>query len=167
MKRIKNNKSVLNKMEPEVYFLKFAFCGKCLEKATREEYKTLEDAAINDKVLPRSFLERIFNQAFEFMNIVANDLNKDIWSNDVIDAYFLEYHNRFITEGRGIYKSAQPFQKDFCSIHTGVVVKKEGEFLIVSYREGKKTRAVCNSFVLDADIGDKVIIHHEYAVKKI
>ena len=78
-------------MEPEVLFLKYAFPCAFIIKQRGEisdfEHQILEDAAINNKVLERKLLEKVFFRAFERINKVAEEKNKDKWDIEIIREY--------------------------------------------------------------------------------
>ena len=153
-------------MEPEVYFLKYAFpCSFVLWKIgrqiTEEEYRRLEDVAVNNKVLPREFLERVFTTAFGQIEKIAEELGKDKWDVNVIKEYFCVRHNAFLE-----HFDNPAGLKEICKVYKAVVKEVGDDELIVEYGEGKK-RKVKKTFVRDVKVGDKVTIHYDYAVEKI
>lgn len=153
-------------IEPEVYFLRYAFpCAyvlKTIKKIDEETYQTLEDAAINKKVLPRGDLEKIFENAFKNMRIVAEELRKDIWDLRVIKAYFLRRHNEIIEKNPATGHTS----KNLCKVHKAEIIEIKDDYLLVKYGEGGH-RPVLRIFVPKAKVGDRVTIHYGYAVEKI
>ena len=156
--------------KPEVYFLKYAFpCSFIIRQRseiTKEQFNKLEDAAINNKALPKEFLEKIYFRAFEKIKSLASELKKDKWDIKVIRKYFLEKHNELITNGMYSYDKAPEALKNLCKIHKARIIKIKSGILIVEY-DGNKTRCVMNYLVPDAKINDIVTIHYGYAVEKI
>ena len=157
-------------MEPEVLFLKYAFPCAFIIKQRGEinefEHQILEDAAINNKVLERRLLEKVFFRAFERINKVAKELNKDKWDSEVIKEYFINKHNSIIDEGMYSYAEAPESLKNLCKVHKAKVIKTKNNFLIVEY-DNKKTRAASKDLVKNVKIGDYVTIHYGYAVEKL
>ncbi|MFH1376227.1 MAG: HypC/HybG/HupF family hydrogenase formation chaperone [Candidatus Woesearchaeota archaeon] len=155
-------------MEVEVYFLKYSF--PCAFIANQrgvinfEEFKRLEDAAINNKVLPREFLEKVFVMAFGRIQKLADELGKDKWNFDVIKEYFITRHNDIIDQGFSSYAKAPESLKNLCRIHKAKVLEIRDDFLIVEYG-GNRKRTVMKSLVPGVSIGDSVSIHYGYAVE--
>lgn len=156
-------------MEPEVLFIKYALpCSQIIKQwneISNEEFSQLEEAAINNKVLPKEFLEKVFFRAFERIKIVAKELNKDVWHPDVIRAYFIDKHNSIIDQGQGNYALAPQTLKNLCKVQKARVLEIKGDCLIVGY--GNQKRVVLNHLVPRAKVNDIVTIHYGYAIEKL
>ena len=157
-------------MEPEVLFLKYAFPCAFIIKQRGEisdfEHQILEDAAINNKVLERKFLEKIFFRAFERIEKLTKELNKDKWDYEVIKEYFTDRHNSIIDEGMYSYAEAPESLKNLCKVHKAEIIQIKDDSLIVKYNK-EKLRPVIKSLVKNVKIGDFVTIHYGYAVEKL
>ena len=157
-------------MEPEVLFLKYAFPCAFIIKQRAEisdfEHQILEDAAINNKVLERKFLEKIFFRAFERIEKLTKELNKDKWDYEVIKEYFTDRHNSIIDEGMYSYAEAPESLKNLCKVHKAEIIQIKDDSLIVKYNK-EKLRPVIKSLVKNVKIGDFVTIHYGYAVEKL
>lgn len=153
-------------MEPEVYFLKYALpCSHILftvrKEVSKEEFDMMKDAASNDKVLSREFLERVFFRAFDRIKILAGEMGKDKWDFEVIKEYFRVRHNPVLD------KSDYPESfKDMCRVYEAKVLEIQGGEMIVEYGIGTK-RKVKKDFVSGVGVGDKVTIHWSHAVEKV
>ena len=156
-------------MEAEVLFLKYAFpCAFIIrqrKEISDEEFNTLKDAAINNKVLQREFLEKIFFRAFERIKKVGEEMNKEMWDVEVIKEYFLVKHNEIINGGMYSYANSPESLKNLCKVHKAKVINIKEDILIVEYNG--KTRPVMKDFIPDAQIGDTVTIHYGYAIEKL
>lgn len=165
-------------MQPEVYFLRYAFtCAHILKERgsiNEEQLIELESAAIACKPLPRDYLEKIFPRAFEKINIVAKDLGLDYWDIRVLKEYFRIRHNEMLKRGDYEFKDFPQTLRDLCMVHEGEItdiIKKEGfreNFLIVEYNNGGiKRRPVSDLLIGKAGKGEKVTIHYGHAVEKV
>lgn len=156
-------------MEPEVIFLKYAFPCSFIIKQRNEindsTYYMLEDAAINNKVLSRKLLEQIFFRAFERIEKIAKELNKDKWDPEVIKEYFINKHNSIIDEGMYSYAKAPESLKNLCKVHKAKVLKVQDDIAIVEYEN--KTRPVHTVLTPNIKENDLVTIHYGYAVEKL
>ena len=157
-------------MKPEVFFLKYAFpCSFILKQRGEigdKEFKQLEEGAINNKVLPRKLLEKIYFRAFEKIKPIAQEMDRDKWDLDVLKEYFLARHNALIDEGMYAYAQAPETLKNLCRVHKAKVLNVKDDVLVVEYAGGKR-RPVMGTMVSGAKIGDLVTIHYGYAVEKI
>lgn len=157
-------------MESEVLFLKYAFpCSFILrqrEEISQEQFNELEDAAINNKILSRELLEKIFFRAFKRMKPIAEELNKDKWSIEVIKEYFITGHNKIIQEGQSTYKKAPDSLRNLCQVHRAKILQIKENVLIVEYDNGKR-RPVLNDLIPKVKEGDFVTIHYGYAAEKV
>ena len=156
-------------MEAEVYFLRYAFpCSSTSMQRgeiNQEQFDELREAAINNRVLPREKLERVYHRAFEIIGKLANELNRDKWDLEVIKEYFLKRHNEIIEEGMYDYKRVPASLRELCKVHRAEIVKINDNVLTVRYN-GKKKK-VLSDLVRDVREGDMVNIHHGYAVEKL
>ena len=162
----KNVKRGKMKVPAEVYFLRYAFpCShiicKIRKEISDEEYKKMERAAAEGKVLGREYLEKVFFRAFERIEKIAKEMKKDKWDKEVIEEYFVRRHNFFVDAS----DNPESF-KELCRIHRANVSDVKGKELIVEYENGKK-RTVKNNYVPNVKVGDKVMIHYFYAVEKV
>lgn len=151
---------------PEAYFIKYAYpCSHILctvrGEVTQEQFKQMEDAAINNKTMDRAFLEKAFFRAFARIELVAKDMGKDKWDTQVIKEYFTVRHNPVLD------KSDYPETfKDMCRVNIGKVIAFEGDEIIVQYGVDSQ-RKVKKDYLPDIKIGDKVTIHWQYAIEKL
>ena len=157
-------------MKPEVLFLKYAFpCTFVIRQRgeiTDEELKRLEEAAINNEVLPRMFLERVYFRAFERIDKLAHELGKERWDPAVIRDYFVHRHNDIIDKGMYSYAKAPESLKNLCKVHVATVKEVTGDVLVVEYGRGQR-RPVSKDLIANVRAGDKVMIHYGYASEKL
>ncbi|NQV08489.1 hypothetical protein HQ529_01405 [Candidatus Woesearchaeota archaeon] len=156
-------------MKVENYFLRYAFpCAFIINEMNevdKETVEMLEKAAIEQKVLDRELLEKIFFRAFEKIQVLADEMGKDKWDYDVMKTYFRERHNQDIDNGVGYYKTAPKAIKELSKVFEAEIVDKRDGFFIVQYNG--KTRTVSDLFVSNAKKGDKVTIHYGFAVEAL
>lgn len=154
-------------MRVENYFLRYAFpCAFIIKQRgeiNKEEYDKLFDIAVNNKLVEREKLEKIFFRAFKYINELAKEKKRDKWDFEVIKEYFLKKHNELIKQGIGVYKNAPKTLKDLSKVNEAEIINKKGNILEVKFNN--KKRFVSNVFVPDAKIGDKVRIHYGFAVE--
>jgi len=154
-------------MKSEVFFLKYAFpCSFIIlqrGEITQEEFDQLEKAAINEDILPRKKLEKIFFRAFNRIKPIAEELKRDIWDLSVLEEYFLKRHSKLAEEGFEMSKNIPRTLKELCKIHVAKVVGKKENLLVTRY--GDNTRVVMSAMVPEAKVGDKVTLHYGYAVE--
>ncbi|MFH1802250.1 MAG: hypothetical protein ABH864_02240 [archaeon] len=158
-------------MEPEVYFVKYAYpCAHILctvrGDVSEEDFDKMRDAAVNDKVMDREYLEKVFFRAFDRIKKIAEEMGKDKWDIEVIREYFVGRHNDVLMDS----DYPESF-KEMCKTHQGKVVSVEdnGE-VIVRYNSeqgGEKKRKIRKDYFPDLKVGDKVMIHWRYAVERI
>lgn len=157
-------------MEPEVLFIKYAFpCAFVIKQRgeiDEKGFRTLEDASINDKVLDRALLEKIFFRAFERIDKVAKEMKSHRWDAKVIREYFVRKHNEIIDQGMYSYAKAPESLKNLCKVHVATVKRVSDRYLVVGYGNGR-TRTVMSDLVRGIKEGDKVTIHYGYAVEKV
>ncbi len=105
-------------MEPEQYFLKYAFpCAYVLleqKKITKEQYLELERAFFENAVVPKEQLESMFKAAFRRLKALSNDY----WDIEVLRHYFHSYHNKCIEENEGDYSKFSKEFKEDCKVKT-------------------------------------------------
>lgn len=157
-------------MEPEVYFIKYAYpCAHILctvrGDVSEEEFKEMEDAAIHNKAMDRDYLERVFFRAFDRIKKIAEERGKDKWDLEVIKEYFVGRHNSVLMDS----DYPESF-REMCRTYKAEVVSEEDGEIVVKYlsEDGKeKKRKVKKDYFPELKIGDKVIIHWQYAVERI
>lgn len=156
------------KPKPEVFFIKYAYpCSFIIrqrKEITDDELEELKKAAINNIALPKEKLEKIFFRAFQKIEPLAKEMNKDKWDLDVLQNYFIKNHNEIIEKGMYAYAKAPDTLKELCKVHVAKVVEVKDEFLVVEYAN-KKIRVVNKELVPNAKFGDNVTIHYGYAVE--
>jgi hypothetical protein len=147
-------------MQPETYFLRYAFpCARVLvdfRKTIREEeYDRMKEAVENDISLPREYLEKTFPKAIAGMK----KINNDYWNTATIRKYFCESHEDMLS------KDLPPLVKRLCVVKPGKLVKQiKGVFR--ADLGGGDIRIVTPLYK-DAKEGDTAMIHYGYAVEKI
>ncbi len=145
-------------MLPEQYFLRYAFpCAQVLldlKRITQADYDKLKNAVLNNEVLSRVYLEKIFVKAVTGMRTVS----EDIWDVNVIKEYFHNKHDEMIS------KDLPPTIQKLCKVKEGILVAKNEPAFIAKLGSEKR-----NVFALyeKPKIGDRVIIHYWYAVERI
>ncbi len=160
-------------MNVERYFLRYSFaCAHVLleqKRITDKEYNELENCVNKDHPMSRERLEHLFPAAFRRIKQVAKDMGKDCWNRDVMKRYFRIEHNKYIDMGDGMYGRMGDIFKDMCKVHEATIkekIEKKGkEFYKVTYDH--KERIVLANLLPDTKIGDKITIHHFYAVEKL
>ncbi len=155
-------------MQPEVYFLKYAFpCAEVLKdlgKITQDDVDKVRDAAFNQVALPSEYLMKIFSAAAKRLQKVY-PLKDGFWDIPTIRKYFQEEHNQIIDRREGEYAYLGPTIKELCKVVMAKVIRKEGDVLIVEYGEDRKRRVV-SALYDDPLLGDLVFIHYGFAVEK-
>lgn len=151
-------------MEPENYFLRYAmpcaFILKDLNEISDNELKELEDSAINNKIIPKKRLRRIFHRAFEKMEKYSDKF--DIFT---IREYFHQHHNKEIDNKEGYYADCGEMQRELSKIRIAEIIDKKDEIFVVKFNNQK--RNVFSKLVPEANVGDKVYIHFFFAVEKV
>ena len=154
---------------PERYFFKYAFPCAFLklkgEEITKREYYEMERKFYNGSSIGKKNLERIFKPAFIRIKRLAERMQKDYWSIDVIKEYWLKEHNKLIDKNDGGWAEQQYRFKDLCKIHRAEIIEEKSKSLVVKY--GNRKREVYNVLVPDAKKGDSVTIHFSYAIEKV
>lgn len=151
-------------MKAENYFLRYSFpCAHILlekKEITEKEFNELKDCAVNNKIVSREMLEKVFYRAFEKIRAFAG---KNYWNLETMQRYWREQHNRDIDNGVGTYKTAPEIFKNSSKVFRGRVVDRKDNTLLVEYDGGK--RRVFNDLIPEAKIGDYVFIHFGYGVE--
>jgi hypothetical protein len=156
---------------PEEFFIKYAFpCAHVLLETkliTKEEYNELENGILEKHLPSRDKIEKYFISAFRRIKKLAKDMNiQDYWNIDVIKEYWHNYHNKIIEQREGNYSKFPESFCDFCKVHIAEVIDiLPNNFILIKYEN--KQRPVSKEYIPDAKIGDKVRIHHAYAVEKV
>ncbi len=158
-----------SKLSLEGYFLRYAFpCTYVIKQRGEVGQKTfdlLEQAALRNKPVKRELLEKTYKKAFERMKRVAASMKKrNFWSFEVVKEYFTRRHNKMIDDGDGSYAIAPKVFRELCKVHLAEIIDSKDGFFIVKYGKGK-TRVVASHYLPQANIGDKIMIHHGYAVE--
>jgi hypothetical protein len=158
----------MDKLSPESYFLRYAFpCTYVIKQRgdiTQKTFDILEKAVMKSGKVDRALLESVYKKAFERLRNLAIEMKKDYWSIDVLKEYFRNKHNSLIMIGDGNYAHAPESLKEMCKVQKAVIVEKKEGFLVVKYNKDK-TRVVGSIFLPNARIGDRVLIHHGFAVE--
>lgn len=154
----------------EEFFLRYAFpCAHVLLQVgamTKEQYEELKNGAKNGKPPTKQIMESSFPSAFRRIKHLAKEMNiEDSWDMRVMKEYWHNNHNINIDEGEGSYSDFPESFCDFCKTHVAEVLQilPKG-FLLIKYNE--TIRPVSGDYIHDIKIGDKVIIHHAYAIER-
>ncbi|MBN2566650.1 hypothetical protein JXB02_01025 [Candidatus Woesearchaeota archaeon] len=156
--------------DPVLYFLRYSYpCAFVLLQQRRideDTYRLIRLAALGKGHLEKGFIEGIFSAAFRRLRMVAEGRGKDPWDLDVLQAYFRDgLHNACIDRGEGMYARFSEGFRDLCKVRHATVVARHADVLEVEY-DGTRRRVVAE-FVPDAKPGDRVTIHHTYAIEKL
>ncbi len=158
----------LKSMPVELYFLKYAFpCAFITLQRGRissAEFKRLEDAAVNNKIVLRQDLERIFAPAMRRLKKLSNETGLKMWSRDLLEEYYFNNHNVIIEEGEGDYGKAPEILRELCKIFPAIVESVQKETAVAVLPNGRK-RAVNTCLVGPVKLGDKVMIHYGYVAE--
>jgi hypothetical protein len=153
----------------EVYFLKYAFPCAFITlqrgRLTQEEFDQLENAALNNEVLDRKWLEKIFVPAFRRMSRLAEEKKMEVWSHELMREYYYNRHNEIIDAREESYKYAPEILCELCKVLRAEVIGTNGENAVVKLPGGKK-RPVMN-LCGKLKKGDKVMVHYGYAVELV
>lgn len=159
----------MGEMEPEVFFLRYAFPCSFLLRQHREiseqEFSQLEQAAIAGEALPRALLEKVYFRAFQKIEKFAEERGKDKWNLELLKEYFLKRHNKQIDQGMYSYKKAPEKLRELCKVQKARVVRVEKEAAVVEWPGGR--RPVLKQLVPDIKVGDTVTIHYGYAIERV
>lgn len=158
-----------NQPNPETYFIRYAYpCSHILctvrGEVSEEEFKMMEDAAINNKILDRKFLEKAFFRAFTRISQLAQEMKKDRWDLEVIKEYFRVRHNPVLDNS----DYPESF-KEQCKVFEAKVkqILADGEAIVEYENKGTKKRKVKTDYLPNIKVNDKVTIHWSYIVEKI
>lgn len=153
------------------FFLRYAFpCAHVLLESgviTKERYDGLEGCAKSGEVLPRDVIEDSFPAAFRRIKVLAEEMGvRDYWDMQVMEEYWYRNHNEVIDRKEGNYAKFPESFRDFCKVHVAEVVKLLPEgFLSIEYNETR--RPVSGEYVPGIKVGEKVRVHHAYAVERV
>ena len=137
-----------------------------LKKITGEEHLKIERMCFGGLAPDESFLRKAFPVAFEWLETIAEGQPLD---EDIIDGYFLFYHNRRIHESQGNYRNVPKTLREFCLARVAKVKEKIMHDEVPLYRcedEGRILNSV-GRVVPDAMVGDWIITHQGLAIRKI
>ena len=149
-----------------MYAMPCIFTLRVLGRITDERYKFILSNFIKGKIPSGTELEEIFSAAFRRMKIIAKEIGKNYWDEEVILKYWRDgEHNRFIDNKEGIYAITSNEFNEFCKIHKAKVIDVDKNFLKVKY--DNKIVKVAKGFLSDVKIGDIITIHLGYAIEKI
>jgi len=164
-------------MTPEQYFFHYALpCADVLlslNRITKEQYDKLQRKFQDREVPSREELEKAFEKAFFRIKRLAQSLGLNYWDMRVMQKYWIEEHNRVIDAGEGLYGKCSETLKDICRVHESRIIDKKtlnGKTLfVVEYDSGNitRTRTVFADFVPEMHKGDRIRIHHSFAIEKI
>jgi hypothetical protein len=154
----------------EKFFLKYAFpCANVLVdmgEISQEQFERVEQACKNNEQVSKKELEELFKAAFRRIKQIAKEMEiEDYWDKKVIEEYWHRNHNVIIDEEDGNYKNFPQSFCDFCKVHIAKVEQIiSPELALIGY--GNTKRPIFTLFVPDLKVGDKIRIHHAYAVEK-
>jgi len=149
----------------EVYFLKYAFPCSFITlqrgRISQKEFDEMEKAALEDKVLERKYLEKIFTPAFRRMKKLAEKKGMKVWSKKLMREYYWKHHNEIIDKRQESYRYAPAVLRDLCRIVSGVVKGMKGKYFLVLLETGKirPVMSLCG----DLTTGERVMVHYGYA----
>ena len=155
----------------EEYFLRYAFpcAGVLLDsgKISQKEYNELGDSLKTEKFPSREVIEGYFVAAFRRIRNLALEMGiRDPWDMRVLRKYWEVSHNDNVDEREGGYAKMPEAFCDFCKVHEAEVLEiLDNGFLLVGYGDVK--RPVNGEYVVGVRVGEKVRIHHAYAVEKV
>lgn len=155
----------------EKFFLRYAFpCAHVLLDAgamTKERYLEIEDSAKSGRSMSRDVIESSFPAAFRRIRSLAKEMEiEDYWDVRVMEEYWYRNHNKIIDEREGNYSKFPESFCDFCKVHVAEVLEiLSNGFLLIGYEDTK--RPVNGEYVLGIEVGDRVRIHHAYAVERV
>ncbi len=156
---------------PEEFFMKYAFpCAHVLLQVgsiTQEEYDELEKRTIQKNFPSREKIESYFVAAFRRIKSLAKEMNiEDYWDMKVLKEYWYNNHNKIINQGEGNYSKFPDSFCDFCKTHIAEVIKMLPEnFILIKYNNTQ--RPVSKDYVPEVKVGNKVWIHHAYAIELV
>lgn len=155
-------------MSPELYFLKYAFPCAFITfqrgRISRSEFEKLEDAAVNNEVVLREDLERIFAPAMRRLKKLSKETGLEFWSRELLEEYYFKNHNKIIEEGEGDYGKAPAVLRELCKIFPATIESSQKDTAVAVLPDGKK-RAVNTCLVGSLKPGDRVMIHYGYAAE--
>ena len=140
-----------------------------LKLITQEDYDLLEKYHKEGKIPSKEEFEKLFPNALERVERLADSIGKDKWDYDVIKKYFLEEHNKVIDREEGLYEGAHHTIKELCKVRVGEIVKKEivGNNTLYSVNYGNEEEKIVGNYLPDANVGDNVSTHWKFAIEKV
>lgn len=165
-------------MNDELLFLKYAYsCGELhrdiAKEITKEELERVRRMVVGVDPIDSAFIREKYPAAVRRLERVSTETRKPAFDTETLDAYFLIYHNAFIDARDGKYAEFPNWAREYCKIHVAKVtevVESMGNkaFRIAPYELISLNQAgVSAALVPDAHVGDLVVIHQGWAVKKI
>jgi hypothetical protein len=153
----------------EEYFFAYAFpCLynlKKLGKISSQRYNFILKNFEKGEIPTREELEDIFSAAFRRLKLIAKEKNKNYWDREIIVNYWRKDHNKFIEKKDGIYALTPEKFNEFCKVYEARVLFVDDKIITVKYNDN--IRNVLSFLCQDIKIGDKVIVHLNYAIEKI
>jgi len=148
-------------MEPEIFFLKYAFpCSFVLlsrGEINQREHKLLYKSAKEEKLsLPIEKIEKIFWRALEFVGSIS-DLNS-------VQKYWWFDHNKYLKLKK--FKSVENELMKECFVIPCEVISVPRNVAEVKSSFLDKTVRLKTDFV-DVRLGDKVTKHYDYICEKM
>jgi len=166
-------------MKPEELFLRYAYsCAEVqrdhLHAITDDQLAHVKEMLDDKTPVDEPFLKQVYPAAFRRLETIAKETELDPLTTETIDAYFLVYHNAFIDRRDGNYAKLADWACEFCKVHVVKITEiletgGQRAFRFSSYEPGAKIlqRGVGGDLVPDAHVGDLIVIHQGWAVKKI
>lgn len=137
-----------------------------LKKITAEDAMRIEHMCFGDFEPDEAFLRKSFPVAFEWLDKIAEGKPLD---EDIVDGYFLFYHNKRINDGQGNYRRVPSTLRRFCLARVAQVkevINHDGTPLYRCEDKGELLNSV-GRVVKDAIVGDWIITHQGLTVRKI
>lgn len=137
-----------------------------LKKITSEEHIKIERMCFGEVPTDEKFMRKSFPIAFEWLDVIADGKPLD---EDIIDGYFLFYHNRRIHEKQGNYRKVPATLRTFCLARVAQikeVITHDGTPVYRCEDEGELLTSI-GRVVKDAEVGEWIITHQGLTVRKI
>ena len=167
-------------LSPEQLFLSYAYsCGEVQQKhlgaITEEEMGRTRRMLDGKERVDLAFLKEKYGAAFHRLDLVAAATGLPQMSAEALDAYFILYHNLFIDARDGSYAKLPKTICDYCKVHVVRVKQliriKPQQQLFYRFEpfenEPILQGGVSGELVPDAKVGDLIVIHQAWAVKRI
>jgi len=162
---------------PEQLFLRYAYrCDQASHhrRLTDEDVESVKKAIVGDKALGDDFLNEKYPNAYKRVRDIEQRGAVD--RKRAVELYFLVEHNLIIEYRLEDYKEIakiSPTLCEFCKVNlaevTEVVPGDPISYRIESAKYGRKfqQQGVTGELIDDAKVGDLIVIHQGWAVKKI